>query len=125
LLHYCTFLLIFEIPRKSSKKCQNAKTLKRQSIKTPRRQNAKAPKRQCAKTKMPKRRGGGDDSCHQNKRNAEARERAMMKALDLIKESNEVLQLADGHPGVHLAGQSKEDAFDYCSTFLIKISVSI
>jgi hypothetical protein len=40
--------------------------------------------------------GDGDDSCRQNKRNAEARERVMMKALDLIEESNEVLQLADG-----------------------------
>jgi hypothetical protein len=46
--------------------------------------------------------GGGDDSCRQNDRNAEARERVMMKALDLIEESNEVLQLADGHPGVRL-----------------------
>jgi hypothetical protein len=34
----------------------------------------------------------------------------MMKALDLIEESNEVLQLANGHPGVCLVGQSKEDA---------------
>jgi hypothetical protein len=33
-----------------------------------------------------------------------------MKALDLIKESNEILQLADGHPGVRLVGQSKEEA---------------
>jgi hypothetical protein len=46
--------------------------------------------------------GGGDDSCCQNDRNAEARERAIMKALDLIEESNEILQLADGHPGVRL-----------------------
>jgi hypothetical protein len=54
--------------------------------------------------------GGGDNNCHQNDRQTEARERAMMKALDLIEESNEVLQLADGHPGVHLFGQSKENA---------------
>jgi hypothetical protein len=54
--------------------------------------------------------GGGDDRCRQNDRHTEARERAMMKALHLIKESNEVLQLADGHPGVRLVGQSKEDA---------------
>jgi hypothetical protein len=33
-----------------------------------------------------------------------------MKALDLIEESNEVLQLADDHPGVRLVGQSKEEA---------------
>ncbi len=32
-----------------------------------------------------------------------------MKALNLIEESNEVLQLADGHPGVRLVGQSKDD----------------
>jgi hypothetical protein len=54
--------------------------------------------------------GGRDDSCRQNDRHTEARERAIMKALDLIEESNEVLQLADRHPGVHLVGQSKEDA---------------
>jgi hypothetical protein len=54
--------------------------------------------------------GGGDDSCRQNDRNAEARERAIMKALDLIEESNEIMQLADGHPGVRLVGQSKEEA---------------
>ncbi len=54
--------------------------------------------------------GGGDDSCRQNDRNVEARERAIMKALDLIEESNEVLQLADGHSGVRLVGQSKEEA---------------
>ena len=46
--------------------------------------------------------GGGDDSCRQNDRNVEARERAIMKALDLIEDSNEILQLADGHPGVRL-----------------------
>jgi hypothetical protein len=34
----------------------------------------------------------------------------MMKALDLIEESNEILQLADGNPGVRLVGQSKEEA---------------
>ena len=33
-----------------------------------------------------------------------------MKALDLIEETNEILQLADGHPGVRLVGQSKEEA---------------
>jgi hypothetical protein len=33
----------------------------------------------------------------------------MMKALNLIEESNEVLQLGDAHPGVRLVGQSKED----------------
>ena len=33
-----------------------------------------------------------------------------MKALDLIEESNEILQLVDGHPGVRLVGQSKEEA---------------
>ncbi len=33
-----------------------------------------------------------------------------MKALDLIEESNEILQLPDGHPGVRLVGQSKEEA---------------
>ncbi len=33
-----------------------------------------------------------------------------MKALDLIEESNEILQLADGHPGVRLVGQSKEES---------------
>ncbi len=33
-----------------------------------------------------------------------------MKALNLIEESNEILQLADGHPGVGLVGQSKEEA---------------
>ncbi len=33
-----------------------------------------------------------------------------MKALDLIEESNEILQLADGHLGVRLVGQSKEEA---------------
>jgi hypothetical protein len=54
--------------------------------------------------------GGGDDSCRQNDRNAETRERAVMKALDLIEESNKILQLADGHPGVRLVGQSKEEA---------------
>ncbi len=54
--------------------------------------------------------GGGDDSCRQNDRNAEARERAIMKALDLIEETNEILQLADGHHGVRLVGQSKEEA---------------
>ncbi|MFN9906690.1 MAG: hypothetical protein ACK56F_11310, partial [bacterium] len=54
--------------------------------------------------------GGGDDSCRQNDRNAEARERAIMKALDLIEETNEVLQLADGPNGVRLVGQSKEEA---------------
>jgi len=54
--------------------------------------------------------GGGDDSCRQNDRNAEARERAIMNALDLIEDSNEILQLADGHPGVRLVGQSKEEA---------------
>jgi hypothetical protein len=54
--------------------------------------------------------GGGDNSCRQNDRQTEARERAIMKALDLMEESNEVLQLADGHPGVCLVGQSKEDA---------------
>jgi hypothetical protein len=54
--------------------------------------------------------GGGDNSCRQNNRQTEARERVIMKALDLIEESNDVLQLADGHPGVHLFGQSKEDA---------------
>jgi hypothetical protein len=54
--------------------------------------------------------GGGDDSCRQNDRHIEARERAMMKALDLIEESNEIRQLADGHPGVRLVGQSKEEA---------------
>ncbi len=32
-----------------------------------------------------------------------------MKALDLIVESYEVLQLLDGHHGVRLVGQSKED----------------
>jgi hypothetical protein len=54
--------------------------------------------------------GGGDDSCRQNDRNSEARERAIMKALDLIEDSNEILQLADGHPGVRLVGQSKDEA---------------
>jgi hypothetical protein len=54
--------------------------------------------------------GGGDDSCCQNDWNVEARERAIMKALDLIEESNEILHLADGHPCVHLVGQSKEEA---------------
>jgi hypothetical protein len=54
--------------------------------------------------------GGGDNSCCQNDRNVEARERAIMKALDLIEESNEILQLADGHLGVRLVGQSKEEA---------------
>jgi hypothetical protein len=34
----------------------------------------------------------------------------MMKALDLIKKANDVLQLADGHPAMGLDGQSKEDA---------------
>ena len=33
-----------------------------------------------------------------------------MKALDLIEETNEILQLADAHPGVRLVGQSKEEA---------------
>ena len=33
-----------------------------------------------------------------------------MKALDLIEETNEILQLADGHHGVRLVGQSKEEA---------------
>jgi hypothetical protein len=33
-----------------------------------------------------------------------------MKALDLIEDSNEILQLADSHPGVRLVGQSKEEA---------------
>jgi hypothetical protein len=33
-----------------------------------------------------------------------------MKALHLIEEFNEVLQFVDSHPGVHLVGQSKEDA---------------
>jgi len=33
-----------------------------------------------------------------------------MKALNLIEESNEILQLADSHPGVRLVGQSKEEA---------------
>ncbi len=33
-----------------------------------------------------------------------------MKALDLIEETNEVLQLADGPNGVRLVGQSKEEA---------------
>ncbi len=50
--------------------------------------------------------GGGDGSCRQT----EARERAIIKALDLIEESTEVLQLVEGHPGVRLVGQSKEDA---------------
>jgi hypothetical protein len=54
--------------------------------------------------------GGGDDSCRQNDRYTEAKERAIMKALDLIEDSNEILQLADGHPGVRLVGQSKEEA---------------
>jgi hypothetical protein len=54
--------------------------------------------------------GGGNDSCRKNDRNVEARERAIMKALNLIEDSNEILQLADGHPGVHLVGQSKEEA---------------
>jgi len=34
----------------------------------------------------------------------------MMKALDLIEETNEILQLADGPNGVRLVGQSKEEA---------------
>jgi hypothetical protein len=54
--------------------------------------------------------GAGDDIFRQNDRNAEARERAIMKALDLIEDSKEILQLADGHPGVLLVGQSKEEA---------------
>ncbi len=33
-----------------------------------------------------------------------------MKALDLIEETNEILQLADGHNGVRLVGQSKKEA---------------
>ena len=33
-----------------------------------------------------------------------------MKALDLIEETNEILQLADAQPGVRLVGQSKEEA---------------
>jgi hypothetical protein len=33
-----------------------------------------------------------------------------MKALNLIEDSNEILQLADSHPGVHLVGQFKEEA---------------
>ncbi len=60
---------------------------------------------------LPRPGGGGDDSCRQNDRNTEARERAIMKALDLdIEETNEILQLADGHNGVQLVGQSKEEA---------------
>ncbi len=55
-------------------------------------------------------RHAGGNSCRQNDRNTEARERAIMKALDLIEDSNEILQLADGHPGVRLVGQSKEEA---------------
>ncbi len=34
----------------------------------------------------------------------------MMKALNLIEEAHEVLQLAEGYPVVDLVGQSKEDA---------------
>jgi hypothetical protein len=50
--------------------------------------------------------GGGYDRCHRNNRQTKARERAITKALDLIEEAIDVLQLADGHPAVLLVGQS-------------------
>jgi hypothetical protein len=34
----------------------------------------------------------------------------MMKALDLIEEANDILELALVHPAMRLVGQSKEDA---------------
>jgi hypothetical protein len=53
--------------------------------------------------------GGGDNRCRQNDRQTEARERAMMKALNRIEEANDVLQLADSHPAVRLVRKFKED----------------
>ncbi len=56
--------------------------------------------------------GAGDDRAEtaSSEYHTEARERAVMTALALIDEANDLLSLIDGNPAIRLTGQSKLDA---------------